>query len=628
MRSYLVYIKVSLRPDDRIQSYVTPCFSVDKRFWEEQECRRLFVIGSSSSLALAFAIREQINDRLQGTTISDNTIAELRGMAVGFVKETNALYGKLHEHQQQIGQAMMFRFHVGDVAQHAEEREESHPPFGEAGRLLRLIGGRALFMDEVERLSERRGHPARAQQLIAALHLLVLQGRAQLLPGIRMQVQKRIVAHRLLLTCERCGSNTGIMVAACHICEQACAYCTTCLEMGRSKCCTVYICAALTHQASDAEMTGNRQLQWGGEFSPAQAIAANRARQFVATGNEQGKFLIWAVCGAGKTELIFPAIDEALAKGGHVLIATPRKDVVLELAPRLTKAFPTVKVIAVHGSSPDKWEEAGLVISTTHQVMRYYQRFTLVIVDEVDAFPYRGNPMLYRAVNRAKAKGGKQLFLSATPPDELTKKLVRRRLFQITRSSDSHVLLPLRYHGHPLPVPQVVAERRLDQKIRACTRMSRLLEMIAESLEKDRQLFLFVPRIEWIELVLHYLRHHVPQYAAVSAGVHAADPEREQKVVSFRLRQIRLIVTTTILERGVTIPRSDVIVLGAEADVFDEAALVQIAGRVGRSAEAPGGFVGFVLAKKARAPFAAIKQIKRMNRIGLTLRKELKSDGR
>jgi competence protein ComFA len=87
-----------------------------------------------------------------------------------------------------------------------------------------------------------------------------------------------------------------------------------------------------------------------------------------------------------------------------------------------------------------------------------------------------------------------------------------------------------------------------------------------------------------------------------------------------------LLVTTTILERGVTIPESDCIVCGADNPVFDQASLVQIAGRVGRSAAAPGGLVLFLAEKRAQPPRAAIREIKRMNRLAQKLHMQGGSD--
>lgn len=630
MRNYLVYIKADdwgAESEQANQTYVTPCFAVDKLFWEEQEKRRLYVIGSSPSLALAFAIREQVNQQIRKSSFTEAIVDELRSMATGFVRETNRLYGQLCA-QQDLHQVPSSAFTIeseGPSDYWAQMvvgvqfiREQV---VREAAQLYGGIAGRALFIEEVERLAEKQGKPTSVLQ--HSLQWLVLQGKAEIVPGIRLELRKGLIRHALVLTCQRCGSDRHVIVCTCYTCRQGCAYCTACLEMGRSKCCTPYVCVPMTRDGEHyPRLNGERPLKWTGSFSVAQATAAECARRFVADGNQEGRFLIWAVCGAGKTELIFPSIDETLASGGQVLVATPRKDVVLELAPRLARAFPATKIIAVHGSSLEKWQDAQLVISTTHQVIRYYRRFALVIVDEVDAFPFRGDRMLYRAVERAAAGWGKRLFLSATPPAELTKKLVQKRFFQITPSSRTHVMLPLRYHGHPLPVPQIMQEQRLEHKLRTGMRMERLLNDITDTLDADRQLFLFVPRIEWIELVLSYLRRFLPRYDSQMAGVHASDSEREKKVASFREKRLRLIVTTTILERGVTIPRSDVIVLGADSGVFDEAALVQIAGRVGRSADAPDGMVRFILAGSSRVPYAAVKQIKRMNRFGISLRKE------
>ncbi|BBP92618.1 hypothetical protein BsIDN1_62360 [Bacillus safensis] len=65
-------------------------------------------------------------------------------------------------------------------------------------------------------------------------------------------------------------------------------------------------------------------------------------------------------------------------------------------------------------------------------------------------------------------------------------------------------------------------------------------------------------------------------------GVSADDPDRKQKVQHFRDYVYDVLVTTTILERGVTIPNVQVGVLGSESTIFTESALVQISGRVGR----------------------------------------------
>src|SRR5690606_8692996 len=99
--------------------------------------------------------------------------------------------------------------------------------------------------------------------------------------------------------------------------------------------------------------------------------------------------LVWAACGAGKTEVTYPLMRRALREGHQVLFAVPRQDVVRELAERFRSAFTGVEIAVHYGGQP--WQAQGqLVIATTHQVLHFYQRFGLAILDEVDAFPYHG----------------------------------------------------------------------------------------------------------------------------------------------------------------------------------------------------------------------------------------------
>jgi len=113
--------------------------------------------------------------------------------------------------------------------------------------------------------------------------------------------------------------------------------------------------------------------------------------------------------------------------------------------------------------------------------------------------------------------------------------------------------------------------------------------------------------------VIKELRKDVKKAKAVYL---ASDPDREEKVRQFREQTIQVLLTTTIMERGVTFPSVDVVVLDAGHSVFDEAALVQIAGRAGRSPVDPIGDVLFLHDGKTAAMTAAIKSIQMMNRRG------------
>ena len=100
-------------------------------------------------------------------------------------------------------------------------------------------------------------------------------------------------------------------------------------------------------------------------------------------------------------------------------------------------------------------------------------------------------------------------------------------------------------------------------------------------------------------------------------SVHAEDPNRKEKVMKMRNKEIPLLLTTTILERGVTFPNIDVAVIGSEDRIFTESALVQIAGRAGRSSDYPTGDVAFFHYGKTEAMVSARKQIIMMNKEGI-----------
>ncbi|MEB5454749.1 MULTISPECIES: DEAD/DEAH box helicase family protein [Virgibacillus] len=95
-----------------------------------------------------------------------------------------------------------------------------------------------------------------------------------------------------------------------------------------------------------------------------------------------------AVCGSGKTEMLFSGIEEALRQGMRICIATPRIDVVRELLPRIQQAFSAVAIQALYGDSGEKQGTSQIMIASTHQLLRFEHAFDVVVIDEIDAFPY------------------------------------------------------------------------------------------------------------------------------------------------------------------------------------------------------------------------------------------------
>ncbi|MGM8215194.1 helicase-related protein [Bacillaceae bacterium W0354] len=156
------------------------------------------------------------------------------------------------------------------------------------------------------------------------------------------------------------------------------------------------------------------------------------------------------------------------------------------------------------------------------------------------------------------------------------------------------VSIPLRFHGQPLPVPNFKYVPKLNKQLNEQTIPEKILKWFES---RNRRYLIFVPTIELAEQMAKQLDH--------TPYVHAESEDRKELIQQFRDRKLNRLITTTILERGVTFPSIDVAVIQADHQVFDEAALIQIAGRAGRSAKDPNGDVTFFYETKTRALVSA-----------------------
>lgn len=319
--------------------------------------------------------------------------------------------------------------------------------------------------------------------------------------------------------------------------------------------------------------------------------------------------LLWAVTGAGKTEMMFAGIAAAIKRGERIGIASPRVDVCLELFPRLKAAFANCDIALLHGRQELPYHYAQLTICTTHQLLRFYHAFDNLIIDEVDAFPYAANASLLYATKQAIKENGGCLYLTATPGDALLREIKSKRLVVN--------YLPLRYHGHLLPQIKVRLAFGWRRRLERQKLPPQVIQQLQETLREGHRFLLFIPHIADLALVEAALRHSFATFRF--ATVHASDPERLEKVQKMRDGDYDFLVTTSILERGVTFPEIDVYVLGADDPVFSSSALVQIAGRAGRAQSRPTGRVVFWINCNCRQVNQAISQVKYLNRKGQRL---------
>ncbi|MFC4761307.1 DEAD/DEAH box helicase [Fructobacillus durionis] len=383
--------------------------------------------------------------------------------------------------------------------------------------------------------------------------------------------------------CRRCGGRRRAAL------PQGESYCLDCLALGR-----VSTLDVLLTVAEPNDFVPGSKLRWTGKLTGRQETLSQRLIEHARAGNNQ---LLWAVTGAGKTEMLFPLIDWALSSRQRVALLSPRVDVVLELAPRLQSAFDVFTQV-LYGEQEEHYRYSQLVIGTVHQMLRFYKAFDLMIIDEVDAFPYRNNRMLERALQQALKKEGSFLYLTATP----SKKMLSQA------KSGELVLhqLPGRFHGGKLP------ELTIHYDFRWRKRMTLALKKSLEKWYSEKKpFFIFVPAVDDLALI----EKQVSQLAiGRGATVHATDPNRILKVTDMRAGRYDYLITTTILERGVTLPDLQAVIMGGDDPTFTKEALIQMAGRVGRSKDKPTGEVLLIASGPAGSIRRAQREIRELNR--------------
>ncbi|MCY7092712.1 DEAD/DEAH box helicase [Streptococcus oralis] len=340
-------------------------------------------------------------------------------------------------------------------------------------------------------------------------------------------------------------------------------------------------------------------LKWRGQLTPFQEKVSEGLLQAV---DKQEPTLVHAVTGAGKTEMIYQVVAKVINDGGAVCLASPRIDVCLELYKRLQNDF-ACEIALLHGES-EPYFRTPLVVATTHQLLKFHHAFDLLIVDEVDAFPYVDNSVLYYAVNQCVKEEGVRIFLTATSTDELDKKV---RTGELKRLS-----LPRRFHGNPLIIPKPVWLSDFN----CCLEKNQLSTKLKTYIERQRRtgypLLIFASEIKRGEKLKEILQVYFPDEKI--GFVSSVTENRLEQVQAFRDGKLTILISTTILERGVTFPCVDVFVVEANHRLFTKSSLIQIGGRVGRSMDRPTGELLFFHDGLNASIKKAIKEIKQMNK--------------
>lgn len=294
---------------------------------------------------------------------------------------------------------------------------------------------------------------------------------------------------------------------------------------------------------------------------------------------------VWAVCGSGKTEIVFEVIQYALNQGHRVCFCIPRKELVKELYQRISQSFHGIEIGLLYGGCEQN-KDSQFIICTMHQLYKFENDigFDLMIADEVDAFPFYNDEVLQEVFQRCCL--GSYIKLSAT--------------FSSSDIQNGKLLIMnKRYHGFNLPVPRLILCPLWIQKW--------LILVIVKYIKK--RWIVYVPTIYQMTQMVKFLsKFHLNVY-----GVSSTNPHNSHNIKLFIERFPAILVSTTLLERGITIEDVQVIVYRSDHMIFDERTLIQIAGRVGRKPSHPKGYVYFLASHQSMEVQKCVKTIKKLN---------------
>lgn len=295
-------------------------------------------------------------------------------------------------------------------------------------------------------------------------------------------------------------------------------------------------------------------------LSPPQVLGQAFIEKCYKDG-DQG--FLHAVCGAGKTEMSLSTILKALNEGKSIAFIIPRVEIIKQLIKRFRGYFPKTNICGLFQNQGFD-ESADIYISTPQQLIRFYDEFDLMFIDEADAFPIYQNDYLNRLVEKARKKEGVMIYISATRPAQYVDK-IEKGLFK-------YCLIPERYHQKDLIVPVFKMYRYLYS--------NQLLLDIRMYDKSKEKLLIFFPSIHLMSRYHYFLTSKGFNTLMISSHT----TYKKDILKSFVGGGSNILLTTTLLERGVTFKRCDVFVFESDHPIFNKDTLVQIAGRVGRDA--------------------------------------------
>ncbi len=282
--------------------------------------------------------------------------------------------------------------------------------------------------------------------------------------------------------------------------------------------------------------------------------------------------LICGDVGFGKTEIAIRASFKAVMSGKQVAILVPTTILAEQhyenFSERL-KSYP-IKVEMLSRFRSDR-EQAGIIkeladgkidiIIGTHRLLSSDINFKnpgLLIIDEEHRFGVKHKEQLKKLKKTIDC-----LSLTATPiPRTLHMSLANIRNISIINTPP---------HNRQ-SVETYITE--FNEEI--------FIEAVLRELKRGGQIFFLHNRIKSIYVIKKYIEKLIPNIRAVVAHGQLGEDDLEDIIHDFLNHKYDIMLTTTIIESGIDMPRVNTIFID-RADKFGLAQLYQLRGRVGRS---------------------------------------------
>jgi transcription-repair coupling factor (superfamily II helicase) len=284
--------------------------------------------------------------------------------------------------------------------------------------------------------------------------------------------------------------------------------------------------------------------------------------------------LICGDVGYGKTEVAMRAAFKAVKDNKQVCILVPTTLLAQQHFQSFSKRFapfPVKVEMLSRFRSPKEQKnilkllaEGGIdILIGTHRLLQKDIQFKdpgLLVIDEEQRFG-----VLHKEKVKQIKKSIDVLTLSATPiPRTLQMALMNLRNMSVIETPPAD----------RLAIRTVLT--RLDRRI--------IREAIKRELERKGQIFFVHNRVQGIEKIGNFLAEIVPEAQIAISHGQMSGRQLEEVMRRFIQGEYQILLSTTIIESGLDIPRANTIIIN-RADQFGLSEIYQLRGRVGRSGQ-------------------------------------------